>query len=321
MLPDTIRVVVAGTGFAALRDHLVRALPGVMIEAIEAAVLRRDGAEASVLIPTMARIDGALMDRISGLRLIQQWGAGLEAVDLEAAAARNIAAANVPSAGTGNAESVAEWCVMAAIALSRRLPDLERSIRAGGPWGGPMGRGLSGRTAGIVGLGGIGRALAVRLRPFGMRLIGLTRHPGPALAQTLALEWIGGQADLAEFLARSEYLFLCLPLSPRTRHIIGAREIALLPPGACLINAARGGLIDPEALVEALGTGQLSGAALDVFASEPLDPDSPLLKAPGLIATPHIAGVTDTSYRDIARCVASNIGRLWSGEPLQNRVV
>ena len=133
------RVVVAGTGFAALREHLGRVLPGVSVDVIEPDALRRDGIEASVLIPAMARIDGQTMDRITGLRLIQQWGAGLEGVDLEAAAARHIAVANVPSAGTGNAESVAEWCVMAAIALSRRLPELERNIRQGKAWGGPIG--------------------------------------------------------------------------------------------------------------------------------------------------------------------------------------
>ena len=120
-----------------------------------------------MLIPAMARIDGQIMDRIAGLRLIQQWGAGLEGVDLGAAAERQIAVANVPSAGTGNAESVAEWCVMAAIALSRRLPELEKNIRQGGAWGGPIGRGLRGRTAGILGLGrhrtGIGgEAQAIR---------------------------------------------------------------------------------------------------------------------------------------------------------------
>jgi phosphoglycerate dehydrogenase-like enzyme len=291
------RIVVAGTGFAALREHLGRALPGVPIEAIEPDAIRRDGTEASVLIPAMARIDGQMMDRITGLRLIQQWGVGLEGVDVGAAAERRIAVANVPSAGTGNADSVAEWCVMAAIALSRRLPELERNIRQGKAWGGPMGRGLGGRTAGILGLGGIGQALAVRLRPFGMHLIGLKLRAGE---------------DLQSFLERSEYLFLCLPLNSQTRNIIGEREIALLPAGACIINPARGGLICEDALVKALIGGHLSGAALDVFAEEPLDPQSRLLTTPGVLATPHIAGVTDVSYRDIARHVAENITRLIS---------
>ncbi len=300
-----IRVVVAGSGFAALRAHLAQAMPTATIVATEPGQLRGGGAEALVLIPTMARIDAAVMDGIGGLRLIQQWGAGLEGVDLAAAAERGIAVANVPSAGTGNADSVAEWCVMAAIALSRRLPELEKSIRSGGAWGGPIGQGLRGRTAGLLGLGGIGQALAARLRPFGMHVLGLRRNAG----------------DLAEFLRRSEYLFLCLPLSASTRHIIGTREMALLPAGAYIINAARGGLIEPSALAQALDSGHLAGAALDVFETEPLDPDSPMLRAPGVIATPHIAGVTDVSYCDIAQRVAANIARLCAGAALENRVV
>lgn len=321
MIFDEIRVAVAGSGFAALRAHLAQAMPQASIVAMEPEDLRRGRAQAQVLIPAMARIDAALMDGIAGLRLIQQWGAGLEGVDLAAAAERGIAVANVPSAGTRNADSVAEWCVMAAIALSRRLAELERNIRVGGAWGGPMGRGLAGRTAGLLGMGGIGQALAARLKPFGMRLHGLRRKADPLLARSLGLEWIGGETDLAEFLRRSEYLFLCLPLSASTRHIVGAAELALLPAGAYIINAARGGLIDSAALAQALESGHLAGAALDVFPTEPLNPDSPLLRAPNIIATPHIAGVTDVSYCDIAERVAANIRRLCAGSPLENRVV
>jgi phosphoglycerate dehydrogenase-like enzyme len=315
-----IRVVVAGAGFSALREHLSRALPSVVIDAIEPDVLRRSGARASVLIPAMSRVDGELMDRIAGLRLIQQWGAGLEGVDIGAARDRGIVVANVPSAGTGNAASVAEWCVMAAIALSRRLPELENGIRGGRVWGGPIGRGLKGRTAGILGLGGIGQELALRLKPFGMRLAGLKREPDHLLAERLGLDWMGGTPDLYEFLERAEYLFLCLPLGPATHGMIGEREIARLPKGAYIINAARGGLIHEAAMVKALVSGHLSGVALDVFEREPLDPESPLLEIPGVIATPHIAGVTDTSYSDIAATVAENVRRLFSGAPLLNTI-
>jgi phosphoglycerate dehydrogenase-like enzyme len=320
-MSSEIRVVVAGAGFAALREHLSDVLPGAQVDAIDPDVLRTNGACGLVLIPTMSRIDGEMMDRITGLRLIQQWGAGLEGVDLSAAADRQIAVANVPSAGTGNAASVAEWCVMAAIALSRRLPELESNIRQRGAWGGPIGRGLRGRTAGILGLGGIGLELAARLRCFEMRLVGLTRRPDNALAERFGLAWLGGENEMQPFLEHSEYLFLCLPLNPRTRNIIDERKIASLPRGAFIINPARGGLISEDALVHGLSTGHLSGAALDVFATEPIDPDSRLLAIPSVIATPHVAGVTDISYRDIARHVAENVSRLQSGMELLNRVV
>jgi phosphoglycerate dehydrogenase-like enzyme len=159
------------------------------------------------------------------------------------------------------------------------------------------------------------------LKSFGMHVVGLKRQPDPLLAERLGLEWLGGEGDLQALLERAEYLFLCLPLNPRTRELIGDREIASLPRGACIVNAARGGLINEDALVKALLTGHLSGAALDVFALEPLDPNSRLLETPGVIATPHIAGVTDISYSDIARRVAENITCLLSESALANRVV
>jgi phosphoglycerate dehydrogenase-like enzyme len=286
---------------------------------IDPAVLRGEGFAAEVLIPAMARIDAALMDRINGLRLIHQWGAGLEGVDIPAATIRGIAVANVPSADGGNAESVAEWCVMAAIAAGRKLPAAIEAIRRGDAWGGPMGRALLGCTAGIIGLGGIGQALALRLRPFGMRMIGIRRGPDTALAERLGMEWIGGPDRLAELLRESDYLFLCVPLNDSTRAIIDERALAMLPEGACVINAGRGGLLSHAALLEALARGRLLGAGLDVFEREPLDPASPLLGRADILATPHIAGVTTISYRGIARRLADNVMRLHEGRPLLNR--
>jgi phosphoglycerate dehydrogenase-like enzyme len=314
------RLVVAGTGFPAMRQHLLEVLPKVQMEMIDAAVLRRDGFSADVLIPGMSRIDGELMDRIRGLRLIQQWGAGLEGVDVPAATRRGIAVAMVPTAGTGNAESVAEWCVMAAIAVSRLLPEAERTIRAGKSWGEPMGRALLGRTAGIVGVGGIGQALAMRLRPFGMRMLGIKRRTEAGLAERLGMEWIGSLERLPDLLRQSNYLFLCVPLSEETRSLIDAAALALLPPQACIVNAGRGGLVDQAALLRALAAGRLSGAGLDVFEQEPLPPTSALLGRPEVVATPHIAGVTDVSYRGIARYVAANVHRLLAGEALHGCV-
>jgi phosphoglycerate dehydrogenase-like enzyme len=318
-MPST-RVVMAGTGFAAVRQFLIEALPDAQLDQVEVATLRAKGHAADVMLPAMSRIDGALMDRIEGLRLIQQWGAGLEGVDIAAATERKIAVANVPTPGTGNAESVAEWCVMAAIAISRRLPLAHETIRTGGTWGTPLGRALMGRTAGIVGLGGIGQALASRLRPFGMRLVGLQRRPASALAERLGMEWVGGPERLAELLRRSDYLFLCVPLSEQTRQIIDEAALAMLPPQACIINAARGGLLSTEAMLRALDEGRLIGAGMDVFEQEPLDPASPLLGRADVIATSHIAGVTDVSYRGIARGVVANIVRILAGQAPLNCV-
>jgi phosphoglycerate dehydrogenase-like enzyme len=313
-------VVVAGTGFTAVRQYMSEQLPEVRLEMIDPLELRKHGFNALVLIPAMARIDGELMDRIQGLRLVQQWGAGLEGVDISAASQRGIAVANVPTAGTGNAESCAEWCVMAAIAVSRRLPVAIQNILAGNSWGSPRGRALMGRTAGIVGLGGIGQALAVRLKPFGMRLIGLQRRPDAALAQRLGLEWVGSPDQLADLLRQSDYLFLCAPLTDETRALIDQRALDLLPDQACVINSARGGLVDQPALLSALSSGRLLGAGLDVFEQEPLEPASPLLERSEILATPHIAGVTEISYKGIGQRVADNLRHLIAGETLENCV-
>jgi phosphoglycerate dehydrogenase-like enzyme len=154
-----------------------------------------------------------------------------------------------------------------------------------------------------------------------MRLAGLKREPDHALADRLGLDWIGVAADLETFLAQSDYLFLCLPLSDATHGMIGEPEIAMLPEGAYIINAARGSLVSEDALLNALVRGHLGGAALDVFSQEPLHPKSRLLEISNVIATPHIAGVTDISYSDIAAHVAGNVKHLLSGAELANRIV
>jgi phosphoglycerate dehydrogenase-like enzyme len=259
------------------------------------------------------------MDRIRGLRLIHQWGAGLEGVDVAAATTRGILVANVPSTG-GNADSVAEWCVMAAIALSRRLPSALQIIRHGRGWGAPLGQALKERTAGIIGLGGIGQALALRLRAFGMRIIAIKQRPDPALLSRLGIEWAGGLERLPELLRHSDYVFLCMPLNGDTRGLINEASLRQMKHRACLVNAARGGLIDHPALLKALAEGRLIGAGLDVFENEPLQPSSPILAREDVVATPHIAGVTDLSYRNIAQALAENVRRLEAAEPLKHCV-
>jgi len=262
-----------------------------------------DSWQAPVLIPLMSRISGADMDAVGGLRLIQQWGAGLEGVDVAAASARGIAVANVPTSQSGGAESVAEWCVMSALALSRRATELTGLMRAGHDWGAPMGRAMLGRTACIIGLGDIGKALAARLAPFGMRLIAVSRAPDESVAKSFGCDAAAGLDALEEVLSIADYVFLCLPLTPATRHIMNGRTLGLMPRHAYLVNPGRGGLVDQDALLVAIDAGQIAGCALDVFTPEPLEKDSPLLQRPNILATPHIAGITDYTYGQIARLV------------------
>jgi phosphoglycerate dehydrogenase-like enzyme len=259
--------------------------------------------QSPILIPLMSRIGGADMDKVDGLRLIQQWGAGLEGVDLTAASARGIAVANVPTSQSGGAESVAEWCVMSALALSRRATELTGLMRSASPWGAPMGRAMLGRTACIIGLGDIGKALASRLGAFGMRLIAVSRAPDGAAAKSFGCHAAIGLDALEDALSIADYVFLCLPLNPATRHIMNERRLGAMPLQSYLINAGRGGLVDQDALLAAIDAGRLAGCALDVFTPEPLNKDSPLLRRANILATPHIAGITDYTYGQIAKLV------------------
>jgi len=313
-------VLFAGRTFPAASDALRGTLLQTTVEVIDLDDGGDDRWSAQVLVPLMTPVDGVAMDRVEGLRLVQQWGAGLEGVDVAAATERGIAVGNVASTTSGSAESVAEWCVMAALVLSRRLGELQDAISTGAGWGAPIGQALLGRTAGIVGLGGIGQALATRLKPFGMRLIAVTRRPQSRTASDLGLDWLGGLGDLRTLLRDSDYVFLCLPLTAETEHMIDAPALTMAKPTAYVVNAGRGGLVDEDALLGALDDRRLGGAALDVFAREPLDPASPLLSHPHILATPHIAGVTDTSYQATAQRLADVIQRLNARAPLDHCV-
>jgi phosphoglycerate dehydrogenase-like enzyme len=151
-------------------------------------------------------------------------------------------------------------------------------------------------------------------------MAGIARRAHPELAERLGMDWIGPLDRLPDLLRVSDYLFLCLPLSEETRRLIDDAALAQLPEGACLINVGRGGVVDHSALLAALDSGRLLGAGVDVFDQEPLDPTSPLLMRANVLATPHIAGVTDASYRGIAARVTANIRRLVNGEPLADCV-
>jgi phosphoglycerate dehydrogenase-like enzyme len=308
-----MRILFCGEAFPAARPRLARRIrqhedelvvcPG---DDIGAAL---DGVD--MVIPFMCRIDSALMDR-GRFRLVQQWGAGLEGIDLVAAKQRGIWVANVPATGN-NADSVAELAILLTIALLRNLPAAQANVRAGG-LGAPMGRMLAGRTVCLYGLGAIARGLAQRLRAFDVRLVGVTRDPTAAKVAEFGLDACYSTAERDACFVQTDVLILCSRLAPETQGVINADALRALRPGAYLVNAARGGLVDYSALYSALSSGHLAGAGLDVYWKEPIAPDDPLLALPNVIATPHIAGVTDRSYDEIADAVWTNIERLRRGE-------
>jgi phosphoglycerate dehydrogenase-like enzyme len=260
------------------------------------------------LIPTMSRVDAELLATADRLKLIQQIGAGLEGVDREAAEARGITVANVPTDISGNADSVAElgiWMMLGLARQARQIPDYlaERQL------GGPIGLGLKGKTVGIVGLGGLGQALAKRLRAFDMVLMGIKRQTDSLFAERHGLAWLGTLEELPTLLARADFVVLTLPDTPQTHHMIDGTSLAAIKPDAFLINLGRGGLIEREALLQGLRSRRLGGAGLDVFWEEPPDPADPIF-AENVIATPHIGGVTDVSTQGIFEVACERLTRL-----------
>lgn len=272
-----------------------------------------------VVIPTMSRIDAELLQTADRLQLIQQIGAGLEGVDLEAAQLQGIAVANVPTDVSGNADSVSEMVIYFMLALMRRTSEhLEQ--RQNRLLGVPVGRSLMGATVGIVGFGAIGQAVSRRLSGFGVRKVAIKREPEQTLANEHGLDWLGSSEQLPQLLAESDLVVLTLPDTDQTHHLINAESLAQMKTGSYLINVGRGGLVERGALLAALEAGHLAGAALDVFWQEPPDPDDPIFQL-NLLTSPHVAGLSDRSVKGIMSGAADNIQRLMAGEALRHRRV
>ncbi len=268
---------------------------------------------ADVLIPTVSPIGSDALQS-PRLQLVQQYGAGLDSVDIPAATAAGIYVANVPTAGTGNAESVAELALFFMLGLARKYRQTQESIQ-NRVLGSPMGQALKGKTVAIIGYGGIGRALAWRLTSFEMHILAVSRRgptadksdDGPSIVQHVA------QDEFHAVLREADFAITAPPLNDETRGLMGQAEFACLKPEAFVINVARGPVLDYTALLAALKEGRIAGAGLDVFWSEPFDPNDEIFQY-NVLATPHIGGATDVSLQGIAKRVAENVNRLRRGE-------
>jgi glyoxylate reductase len=240
---------------------------------------------------------------------------GVDHIDLAAARRREIPVGHTPGV---LAETTADLCFGLMLACARRIPEADRFIREGRwtaarRWAPDLLLGLDvhAATLGILGLGAIGRAVAARAHGFGMRVLGVWRSPGaaPGLAAVSLV-------SLEELLARSDFVSVHVPLTPATRGLLGKARIDSMKPGAVLVNTARGGIVDEAALCEALERGHLAGAALDVFGEEPLPADSPLLRAPNLVLTPHVGSASIATRRRMAALAVENLIAGLSGRPL-----
>jgi phosphoglycerate dehydrogenase-like enzyme len=250
--------------------------------------------------------------RAERLRLIQVLGAGVDGVLPAPDLPVSVALANQRGM---SAEPMAEFGLTLVLALLKRLPFFVAAQREHA-WRRTLPVRAAGRTLGILGLGAIGEALAIRAAALGMRVIGTQRTPKghPAVARIEPPE----HSD--RVLAESDVVVLLLPLTDETRGLLSRERIARMKPGALLVNLARGGIVDEDALVEALRSGRLAAAAFDVFAEEPLPASSPLWEAPNLWITPHMAGGFPEILDETTRLFAENVARLERGEPIRNAI-
>jgi D-3-phosphoglycerate dehydrogenase len=292
----------AGEGVAILEAA------GCDIHYLEAFPPPEDVAEAAArlgavaIIARQGRITAAVMDAAPGLRIIARHGAGTDEVDLEAARARGLLVTRTPGA---NARAVAEHAVAMMLLLVKDIPALQRHVAAGGWRDGHMQlRDVAGMRLGLIGMGPIGQETARLATAFGMRVSALSHH-----ADDTAFQHARRAASLDTLLAESDILSLHTALTDDSREMLNARTLARLPRGALIVNTARGGLIDEAALLAALWSGQIAGAALDVTATEPPAADHPFRRHPSVVLTPHIGGVTEGSMaqmaKDAAECVVA----------------
>ena len=267
---------------------------------------------AGALTMVTDRIDAALLDAAPGLRVVSTFAVGYDNIDVAAATARGVVICNTPGVLT---EATADATFSLLLAAARRIPEGIAYVRDG-EWRAwrPMvllGRDIHAATLGIVGLGRIGRAVARRARGFEMRVLYHGRARQPDAERALGVEY----APLDELLAASNFVSLHCALTPATRGLIGAREFGIMRPDAILINAARGPVVDTDALVAALRDGQIGGAALDVTDPEPLPADHPLVGLPSAIVVPHTASSTVATRDRMADLAARNILAVLGGTP------
>ena len=294
---------------AAIRDHLAAfnvLYDPQLVDAPEALLAAVAGARG-LIVRNRTQVRGALLAAAPRLAVVGRLGVGLDNIDVEACRARGIA---VHPATGANDLSVAEYVITAALVLLRGAWFASGAVAAGEwPRQRLMGRELAGKQLGLVGFGAIARETATRARALGMTVAGCD----PYLPADHAA-WAGARRmALDELLASSDVVSLHVPLTPETQRLLNADALARMKPDAILVNAARGGVVDEPALVQALRSGRLGGAALDVFEREPVDAEAGRLLAgvPNLLLTPHIAGVTVESnvrVSDVtARAVAAQL--------------
>ena len=258
------------------------------------------------------RIDAQLLNAMPQLEFVSSMSVGVDHIDVEALTRRGIPLGHTPGVLV---DTTADTAFALMLAAARRVAEADRYVRAGNwrldnAWAPDffVGKDVSGATLGIIGLGAIGQAIARRATGFNMRIIAWNRSP----MQVPGVEMVA----LEELLQSSDFVSVNVALTPTTRGLLDAQRISMLKPGVVLVNTARGGIVDEAALAQALDTGQVYAAGVDVFAQEPVAMDNPLLAHPRVVLAPHIGSATELTRARMANIAVDNALAALSGEPM-----
>ena len=300
------------------RDLLARRTPDwldiVVVEEADTGTFAAAMGDTEVLFHVLQPVTAAVIRAAPYLRLIQKIGVGVNTIDLAAAQQRGIAVANMP--GT-NTQAVVEMTLLLMLAVLRRITAFDTATRQGRGWQTELtsldavGE-IAGRTVGLVGYGAVASRLAEVLKALGATLLYTARQPKVGAAA----KW----CSLSELLQQSDIVSLHLPLTAQSANLMNAKAFGLMKPGSIFINTARGGLVDEAALLDALRSGRLRAAGLDVFATEPVEAHNPLLALEQVVVTPHIAWLTPPTLERSLAVGLENCRRLRDGEPILHRV-
>jgi len=290
---------VSESGLGPLRSSgfTVEKRPGLAPAELQAALKDCEG----LIVRSETKVTADLLDAANSLRVIGRAGVGVDNIDVSAATIRGVVVMNAPD---GNTITTAEHTIAMLIALARSIPQASSSLKSG-RWDRKkfVGVELQGKTLGIVGLGRIGRVVASRARAMGMMIVAYDPFIAPEQARDLEIEL----AALDEVYARADFLTVHTPLTPETRGLVDREAISKMKKGARIINCARGGLVDEDALYEAITSGAIAGAALDVFVQEPPAADHKLLQLDQVIVTPHLGASTKEAQEGVAFTVAEQM--------------
>ena len=266
--------------------------------------------DADAIITQYCNIDKTVIDQLEHCKIIIKYGIGINNIDADAASAKGIYVCNVPDYGI---DEVSNHAIALLFALNKKLPVITDALK-GGDWGYssivPLRR-LAGSTLGLVGFGRIPQAVARKMSGFGVRTIAYDPYCSAERMAVMGVE----KVEIDTLIRESDNISIHCPYTPDTHHMFNAAAFASMKDSAFLINTARGPIIDEQALLEALKAGAIAGAGLDVFESEPITPEHPLLQLPNVIATPHCAWYSEEAIRVLQRSVAEEVVRVLQGNP------